>query len=217
MIEPYHTVKQYHYHTIGRKRLSMTETLRLFIAIDLSAEVKTLLGELQAQLRQHTDAVRWSDPAGTHLTLKFLGSTPATRLDAIVEGLRRVVTSHAAFQLETTGLGVFPNARRPRVLWLGISGDLPALQELQSEVELQIAPLGFPTEDRAFSPHLTLGRSVKDPAPAQLASIRHALEQTKAPPAIKWDVSEVVLMRSELLPRGPRYTAVEHMRLDGQS
>lgn len=193
------------------------ETLRLFIAIDLPAEVKTLLGELQAQLRWHTDAARWSDPAGTHLTLKFLGSTPASRVDAIVAGLRHAVTAHVAFQLETVGLGVFPNPRRPRVVWLGVGGDLPALQQLRSEVERQIAPLGFPTEARDFNPHLTLGRSSKDPPPAALATIRHAVEQTKLPRTVGWRVSEIVLMRSELLPGGARYTPVEHVRLDGQS
>ncbi len=193
------------------------ETLRLFVAIDLPPEVKRLLGELQAQLRQHTDAVRWSDPAGTHLTLKFLGSVPAPRVDAIVAALRSAAGPLGSFQLQTGALGVFPNPRRPRVIWLGVGGELQALHQLQSAVEQEIAPLGFPTEERAFSPHLTLGRSPKDPSPAAFAAMRHAVEQTKVLRTVGWQVAEAVLMRSELLPGGARYTPVEHVRLDGQS
>ena len=176
-----------------------------------------LLGELQAQLRQHTNAVRWSDPAGTHLTLKFLGSVPISRVDAIIAGLRSAAGPLVGFQLQTETLGVFPNPRRPRVIWLGVGGELPALHQLKSFVEREIAPLGFPAEERAFSPHLTLGRSPKDPSPAALAAMRHAVEQTKVPRTVGWHVAEVVLMRSELLPGGARYTPVEHVRLDGQS
>lgn len=191
----------------------MDETQRLFIAIDLPPEVKALLRQLQTQLSRHTTAVRWADPQGTHLTLKFLGSTPVATIDAVVAGLRQAAAAHHPLTLSTERLGVFPNARRPRVVWLGVTGMIDALGRLRDDVERLIAPLGFPTEDRPFSPHLTLGRTVKEPSAAQLATVAQAVAQTAAPAPIAFDVAELVLMRSELRPGGAKYTPVVHAPL----
>jgi RNA 2',3'-cyclic 3'-phosphodiesterase len=195
----------------------MEHDLRLFIAIDLPEDVKRLLGELQARLRQHTQALRWGDPRGTHLTLKFLGSTPAGAVPRIVAALEQAVAGRSTFALHTERLGVFPNLKRPRVVWLGVGGDLPALRSLQADVERYVAPLGFPTEQRVFSPHLTLGRSLKDPSPAQLASIGHALQQTEVLQSIVLSVNGIVLMRSELRPQGAHYTALAQVQLDARA
>lgn len=191
------------------------QLLRLFIAIDLPEAAKQLMSDLQAQLRRHTQAVRWADPNSTHLTLKFLGSTRADAVPAIVAEMERLAVHHRPFQLQTDALGTFPNLSRPRVVWLGVSGDLPALKALQSDVERYIEPLGFPSEDRAFSPHLTLGRSVKDPDPLQLVSIGAAVQQTKVLRSVALFVREIVLMRSELRPSGARYHTLAHVPLDG--
>jgi 2'-5' RNA ligase len=195
----------------------MDHYLRLFIAIDLPQDVKQLLYDLQTQLRLHTQAVRWSDPQGTHLTLKFLGNTRAAAVPEIVAGLERAAGHHRPFRLHTDTLGVFPNAKRPRVVWLGVAGDVSALRGLQTDIERSIAPLGFPTEQRPFSPHLTLGRSLKDSAPPQLASIGHAIAQTKVLHSIVIPVNEIVLMRSDLQPGGARYTAMAHVALDASA
>jgi RNA 2',3'-cyclic 3'-phosphodiesterase len=192
----------------------MEHDLRLFIAIDLPDDVKRLLSELQTQLRQQTQALRWAEPQGTHLTLKFLGSTSADTVPAIVAALEHAVVGQQTFALHTDGLGVFPNPKRPRVVWLGVGGDLPALRVLQANVERYVAPLGFPTEQRSFNPHLTLGRSLKDPSPVQLASIGRALEQTEVLRSIVWSVRAIDLMRSELLPQGARYTSLAQVQLD---
>ncbi len=192
----------------------MNDMLRLFIAIDLPPEVKSLLTTLQSRLRPRTDAVRWSDPGGTHLTLKFLGNVEASRVDAVTDRMRNAAQQHQPFELQTGELGMFPNRRRPRVVWLGIDGDVGVLSQLQAAVEQCVALLGFPTEQRPFSPHLTLGRSIKDPSSAHLASIGQAVEQTEVPEKIAFMVNEVVLMRSELGPRGARYTPLHHALLD---
>lgn len=192
----------------------MDESLRLFIAIDLPDEVKALLRELQTTLGRATQAVRWSDPNGTHLTLKFLGNTPASAVDQIVSGMQQATGDVQAFQLQTAGLGVFPNPKRPRVVWLGVEGDITRLNQLHTQIEQHVAPLGFPTEQRAFSPHLTLGRSHKDPRPAEQAQIGQAVTGAAAPRRVEFAVREVVLMRSELRPSGARYTPVAHVPLD---
>ncbi|HEX6293103.1 MAG TPA: RNA 2',3'-cyclic phosphodiesterase [Herpetosiphonaceae bacterium] len=195
----------------------MDHHLRLFIAIDLPHDVKQLLHDLQAQLRRQTQAVRWSDPQGTHLTLKFLGGTRAALVPAIIEELERAAAGHRPFTLRTDALGLFPNPKRPRVVWLGVTGDLAALEQVQADVERRIAPLGFPTEQRRFSPHLTLGRSPKDPTPDALASMSRAVAQTSVLQKIAFAVDQIVLMRSELRPEGARYTPVAHARLDASA
>lgn len=193
----------------------MDESLRLFIAIDLPSEVKALLHEIQQRLRRHTTAVRWADPQGTHLTLKFLGETRAATVPAIMEGMQHAAARNPVLTLQTEAPGVFPNSRRPRIVWLGVGGDIPALRRLHSDVERFVAPLGFPTEQRPFAPHLTLGRSTKEPRAADYAAISHAVEQTQVLQKIVFSVTEVVLMRSELSPGGARYTPIAQSWLDG--
>lgn len=193
----------------------MDQTQRLFIAIDLPPEVKVLLRELQTQLGQHTRAARWADPNGTHLTLKFLGDVRVPLIAAVTEGMEQAARGSHPLTLHTAAPGGFPRPERPRVLWLGVAGDLDALRLLHAAVEREIAPLGFPTEQRPFAPHLTLGRSHKDPRPAELQEIGGALAQIAAPPPVTFEVREVVLMRSELRPGGARYTPVAHAALDG--
>lgn len=192
----------------------MDQSFRLFVAIDLPPDLKSLLGELQTEMRQHTRAVRWTNPEGTHLTLKFLGEVDRSLVARVVDGMRSAAR-RSPFSLHTTEPGVFPNPRRPRVVWLGVGGDLEPLAQLQVAVENAIAPLGFPTEDRPFNPHLTLGRTKRDPGPADLDAIGHAVRQTKVPRSVVWIVNELVLMRSERLPSGARYTPVASAALDG--
>lgn len=193
----------------------MDERQRLFIAIDLPAEVKALLRALQAQLGRETRAVRWADPDGTHLTLKFLGDVPVAQIDALIAGMEQAARTSRPLTLRTAAPGGFPNGQRPRVLWLGVAGELDELRALQAAVERTIAPLGYPTEQRPFAPHLTLGRSHKEPRPAELAEIGRALAGLAAPSPVSFGVREVVLMRSELRPGGARYTPVAHAALGG--
>lgn len=191
--------------------------LRLFVAIDLPDEVKALLAEIQSRLRAHTTALHLSDPSGTHLTLKFLGNVAAERVDAVAEALRLAAAASRPFALRTADLGVFPNPRRPRVVWLGVAGDLAELSRLKDAVEATIAPLGFPAEARPFSPHLTLGRSPKQPIGADLLAIAAAVGATEVPRVAHFGASEVVLMRSEPTPRGARYTPLAAARLDARA
>jgi 2'-5' RNA ligase len=191
----------------------MDQQLRLFIAIDLPETVKQLLNDVQTQLRHHTKAVRWSDPQGTHLTLKFLGSTRATAVPEIVAAMEQAA-QHQPFELQTRALGVFPKPSRPRVIWLGVAGNVAALSRLQADVERFVAPLGFPSEQRPFSPHLTLGRTLKDPTPAELASISSAIAQISVLHDVVFSIREIVLMRSDLHPQGAHYTPVAHIPLD---
>jgi 2'-5' RNA ligase len=184
------------------------ERLRLFVAIDLPEDVREALRRLQTDLRRHDlPGLRWTRPEGVHLTLKFLGETPASSVPAIEGALARAVAGTAAFRLALGAPGTFGNRRGPRVLWVDVEGDLQPLQELQAAVERELAAAGFPPEQRAFSPHLTLARVAQPPPPGTAERVSRALEAVDAPQG-EFPAAEVVLMRSSLQPGGAVYTRV---------
>lgn len=196
----------------------MADDLRLFVALELPAPILAALEQLQDQLRADRSArvVRWTRPEGIHLTLKFLGETPSARLDAIRAGLQAAASAHRPLQLGAAGLGCFPNPRAPRVVWVGLTGDLDALAALQSAVEAAIAPLGFPTENRPFSPHLTLGRVRQDASAAEVRALGALVTGTAIGALGAWQATAISLMRSELSRDGARYTCLFSAAL-GQS
>ena len=181
------------------------QSLRLFIAVDLPEAVREALGRLQSDLRRRDlSGLRWVRPEGIHLTLKFLGETPAGRVTPIREALAAATGGRQALRLMLGSLGTFGNRRGPRVLWLDIEGDVSRLRELQAALEKALAGLGFPPEERKFSAHLTLAR-VSQPAPPGTAErISQALERV-TPPRAEFAAREIVLMRSKLQPGGAVY------------
>lgn len=130
--------------------------MRLFVAIDLTPEVRAALADLLTKLRPLTDAVRWVRPEAMHLTLKFIGETPPEKLEVITTCLAAVHTA-VPVELRFRQLGFFPNERQPRVFWVGIEAT-ENLAEVAAQVEAQLETLGLPREKRPFRPHLTLGR-----------------------------------------------------------
>jgi 2'-5' RNA ligase len=180
-------------------------SLRLFVAVDLPEQVRGGLGRLQEELRRRDlSDLRWASPRGIHLTLKFLGETPAGKVSAITEALASAIRGRPGFHLALGEPGTFGGRRGPRVLWLDVVGDIEPLRGLQTAVEEALADVGFPPDERGFSPHLTLAR-VRQPAPAGTGErVARALEAV-TPPQAEFDVREVVLMRSTLQPGGAVY------------
>lgn len=180
---------------------------RLFIAVAIPPAVKSVLTTLQDDLRDKTPhkAVRWVNPDGIHLTLKFLGDVPLTKRSALEKALATAAADIASFDISTQALGCFPNSNRPRVVWLGIGGDTESLRNLWQLVETHVAPLGFPTENRPFSPHLTLGRVRREANRTSVTQVGNAVIQTTPPAASRWHVDTVHLVRSTLLPSGAEY------------
>ncbi len=195
------------------------ETWRLFVAIDLGTEARAILARAQEICHRHgrggPPPVNWVDPAGAHLTIKFLGAVERGRVEALAGALRSVAGAHQPFLLGTGSPGVFPNPRRPRVLWLGLTGPLDRLANLHQGVEQALKRLGFPTEDRPFRPHLTLGRTREGARPEAFASLDVAFEQIGGQAAAPVPVDALHLMRSELGPGGARYTTLATAPLGG--
>ncbi|MBI4570794.1 MAG: RNA 2',3'-cyclic phosphodiesterase [Chloroflexi bacterium] len=179
---------------------------RLFVACELSGEVRAALAAVQDQLR-HAGAgrLRWVRPEGIHVTLKFLGEVEADRVDAICAALGPAVEPFS-IRVRPAGLGGFPDASaRLRVVWVGLEGDIDALAALAGRVDRALEPLGFPREARPFAAHLTLAR-VRDEASAEerrrLADL--VAGQTPAPlPELL--LTRLHLVRSVLQPDGAVY------------
>lgn len=187
------------------------ETIRAFIAIDLSAEVKQALGKINEELAAQAPrgSVRWVKPAQIHLTLNFLGDTSVAKLAAVQQALDDVTGHYSPFLLQLGRTGCFPNCRQPRVIWVGLeSGDWETkrletgdstLMRLKQELDEALRPLGWEPDRRPFRAHLTLGR-VKDSGRVR------GLTWTADVPPLAIPVSAVYLIQSDLCPDGPIYT-----------
>lgn len=179
-------------------------TVRLFIAINLPADVRHRIHEATAPLREAAPDVAWTPPERLHLTLKFLGERPESEVACLEAMLRRVAGSHTTVPLTIAGGGAFPSLARPRVIWAGVAAE-PRLELLHHDIEAASAELGYDVEGRAFRPHLTLGRARGgvEPASARVAISRAArrIELRE-----ELEVESVDLMRSEPGPGGPRYS-----------
>ena len=196
--------------------MSTGSTLRLFIAIELPEPIIQALAEVQEQLRNRVPQgiVRWTRPTGIHLTLKFLGETPTHRKAAIETGIAKAVSGIEPFTLTAEGAGCFPNTRKPRVVWVGMGGEMDALSTLQKAVEREIAPLGFPTESRPFKPHLTLGRVNRRASREDAAIVGQAVADLRLGEIGRFVVAGISLMRSRLRPDGAIYTQLSYVPLE---
>ncbi|HQE09198.1 MAG TPA: RNA 2',3'-cyclic phosphodiesterase [Bacillota bacterium] len=182
--------------------------MRLFIAIDPSAEQKTSLQSLLRRLSGSLDGVTWVRPEGLHLTLKFLGEQEEGILPDIIASMDKAAASMAPFNLQFGGAGVFPSPRRARVIWSGIRAGAEEVSYLASLLEKALAEKGFPVEKRSFIPHLTLGR-LRRPQPGE--RIERLLDEESSFATEPAKVRSMRLYESHLSSRGARYTIVKEI------
>ena len=183
--------------------MAQVERIRSFIAVDIGPEVRAALGAITRELARAGADARWTRPEGMHATLKFLGAIEATQLETVHAAVERVAGRHGAMQLHARGLGAFPSLQRPRVLWCGLR--CPGLPELASDIDDELAPLGFEGEKRAFSAHVTLARLRSGRG---LAPLQHAVQQHIADEFGEVDVANVTIYRSTLRRDGAVYDAL---------
>lgn len=196
----------------------MSETIRAFLAVRLSVRVKRALADLIEELRlADVRGLRLVRPEGMHLTLKFLGGVPRLQVQSIVDAVSGVALAHSSFTLTLGGVGVFPNRSSPRVLWVGVDGDLDPMLSLQRQIEGALATLGFPRDARGFSPHLTVARLRDGTSPADRRRAAEALFSARIPPGLPIEVGSVELMRSTLHPDGAVYECLASLPLPNES
>ena len=181
----------------------MSEKIRTFIAIDLPESVLRAIAKAQDKLRRAGFGIRWVRPQGIHLTLKFLGDIEKDTVEKIHGAMEAAARSVSPPTLRGEGFGVFPDFRRPRVVWVGIAGDLEVLQGLQRDLDSELNGLGFPREKRAFKGHLTLGRAKGRLDGNQLRRALQRFEDFRTEP---FTAEAVTLFQSDLRPTGAVYT-----------
>ncbi len=191
------------------------ETIRAFVAIELSDEVKQALRNVQDKLRGAPGSreVRWVAPENMHLTLKFLGNVDRARLTRYTAALEQAAAGIPRFNLTAHALGCFPNTRKPNVIWVGLEGDLPTLLRLVQQVEEAFGEAGLEREERAFSPHLTLGRVRREARPVERAELGATIERFPRTDYGSIVAEKVHFIQSDLRPSGPVYSILGSARL----
>lgn len=182
--------------------------IRSFVAIELPDEVKTALADLQSNLKAQTPpkVVRWARPESIHLTLQFLGDVAPGQVESIGHALQEVGADQAPFTFQLRDLGVFPNPRRMRVVWVGVEESSGGLASLQKRISQALKPLGFEPEKRPFSPHITLGRADRRAGQRDLAQVGEQIVSSQVGTVGQVHVDHITLMKSDLKPSGAVYT-----------
>jgi 2'-5' RNA ligase len=179
--------------------------LRLFLAINLTPDVRRDVADATAELRETIPELAWVREHLLHLTLKFLGDQAEERVEEIRPALVAVADRHRELSMTLAGIGAFPNFRRARVVWLGVGQD-PRLELLHHDVEVACERLGFEVEGRPFRPHLTLAR-VRQPLVEERARVL-SRQAKRIDYSAEFVVRTIDLMRSELSADGPSYTTL---------
>jgi RNA 2',3'-cyclic 3'-phosphodiesterase len=189
---------------------------RLFFAVASPADVAASVGLTQRRLRDAMGAVKasWPRPEHAHCTLKFLGELPAERAEAAICAASELKRTERAFRLTLEGVGAFPDARRPQVLWLGVTTGAPELTRLATSLDRCLQLSGFDREERPYVPHLTLARikfrGAEKPAAHALATVKDM------GPVATWEVRSFALFESVSTSEGVRYTAIETFDLEAR-
>ena len=190
------------------------EQVRSFIAIELPEAVKIGLSQLQARLKvSESPGVKWVDTGSIHLTLKFLGNVAIDRTGEITTAMEVAIQGISPFDLKVKELGVFPNLRRVQVVWVGISGEVDKLSQLQQHIESNLAQLGFAPESRPFAPHLTLARLRDRASLDERQRFGQFIAGTRFEEAYTFTVEAINLMKSQLTREGAIYSRISSVGL----
>jgi RNA 2',3'-cyclic 3'-phosphodiesterase len=185
---------------------------RIFVAVDISEAARQTVAAYIENLRNEFRAVRvgWEKPEKLHLTLKFLGDCPENQLPDLEQIVAEIAARTAKFKLRVLDTGIFPNTRNPRVLWIDVEDEAGSLAKINNRLETECEKLGFARERRGFVPHLTIGR-VREPNRARALADKH-LENNFEP--VEFEISEIVIYESKLLPTGSIYSVVSKHGLE---
>jgi len=188
--------------------------IRSFLAFELPVEIKKTVARVSQEIRHSGLDARWVKAENIHLTVIFMGNIRTEDIESINEAVRNVCPGYGSFDIALKGMGCFPSRRRPRVLWLGLDGDMVRMSHFRNDLQKTLRPFGIKEEKRPFRPHLTLGRfrSTRKMGP-KLEEILPGYEALETPSE---SLSELFLFKSDLKPGGAVYTKLESWPLPGE-
>ena len=188
--------------------------IRSFLAFELPEEIKGIITHVSEDLRKSSPDLKWVRVDNIHLTLVFMGNVKRDDLPAIGDAARKVCQGYGHFNISMKGMGVFPNRRNPRVIWLGLEGDLERMSFLRDALQKHLRPFGIKEEKRRFKPHLTIGRFRK--VGKSNFNIDEAITKYGAMTSPVCILKELILFKSDLKPTGAVYTKLETWPLFGE-
>ncbi len=178
--------------------------IRSFLAFELPPEIREKIGAVSRELQKTRMPVRWVKVENIHLTMIFLGSVNEDAIDEIKEKVHLVVNRFSTIRTRLNGVGVFPHWRKPRVIWVGLNGEIETLSNLRDQLQSELKVLGLREEKRPFRPHLTIGR-FKDRADRD-EELKSILDRHHDITSNLHHLNELILFKSDLKPDGPVYT-----------
>lgn len=186
----------------------MSATIRSFIAVELPGRVLSSLKTVQGEMKSKVLKAKWVRSENIHLTLKFLGNIEVADTAKIIAAMMNTVRDQMPFSLVAKGVGVFPGIRRPKVVWVGLSGQRQSLIQLQGALDANLADIGYPKEKRPFKGHLTIGRIKRAPDSKTVAEMLQARADFRSD---EFRVNQISLFKSELHPTGAVYSKLQEV------
>ena len=186
--------------------------IRSFVAIEFPSSTQDVIIRQTSDLRKHypNPVIRWVKPGNIHLTLKFLGNPEQTDLEKLASALTHEASQVEPFSISFTSLGMFPNPKNPRIIWIGVNSP-SILGELQKQVETITLRHGFQTEKRPFSPHISLGRIVSRDSITNIENLTLELGSVNVSNIDKVKISAIRIFKSDLRANGPIYTSIHNI------
>jgi len=186
---------------------------RIFIAIELPVDVVRGLDGTISLLRERlvNPDIKWVAAGNIHVTLKFIGDVPRAGIDKIERSLQPICAATPPMLLSVAGLGAFPSARAPRVVWAGLQGDIELLSSLARGMDAALVALGYPAESRPFTPHLTLARVRQEASDDMRAKLGDVILRTRLAHPLPFQAGSASIMRSQLTPRGAVYSRLARL------
>jgi 2'-5' RNA ligase len=188
--------------------------IRSFLAFELPSEIKEIVSHAHQDMRKTPLDVRWVKPENIHLTIVFMGNIPNEHLQPIADAVGDVCREFGPFEVLLKGTGVFSSRRYPRVLWIGLAGDLERMSDFRDGLQSALLPFGIKQERRRFKPHLTLGRFRKATRPG--FHLDEVLSKYRNLTSAVCAVHELILFKSDLKPSGAVYSKLNQWPLSGK-
>lgn len=181
--------------------------IRSFLAFEIDPKVKKVVEEVSYYLQNSSIHAKWVRPENIHITLIFMGNIKINMLEAIKKEIKEVTHRTECMKVRLKGMGCFPDKRRPRVIWIGLDGDIKKMGELKDNLMKKLKSFGIKDEKREFKPHLTLGRFKKS-GPSLGNQLNEAFERYSSLTSEDFILRELILFKSELRPEGANYTKI---------